>query len=244
MVQLSQCRNVVLASLLMLVACLGSGLPAQSQTASNTKDSASASSFPFQGAFTPPGDGRPKKTRGAGARDGLRCSQDSPVMRALMPPGNYGLTLQERPEVLLDLAGEVVPKVVLAFKDETGVTLARVNMPVHSTKAIQSFALPESITALKVGKNYQWSLLVACDGTVNPSHPIFSGWVQRVEKTPYMADYLGRKPVLEQVAWFARYGYWYDAVATLNQGLDSQANNPNFTQVWDHLLEFVNTPAD
>lgn len=221
------------------------------QQGSNTNSAKSTHRFPFPSSFTPPGDGRPQKTRGAGARDELRCRQDGPVLRAIMPPGNYGLTLEERPQVTVDFAGEVVPAVLLAFKDETGKTLERVKIQVESTESIQRFALPNSMAALTVGKNYQWSLLVACDGQVNPSHPIFSGWVQRVSNTDYLADYLQQQPVSERVDWLARYGYWYDAVVALTEGLEHQRAkaqssdreplNTKLDKVWQGLLEFVDS---
>ena len=223
-----------------------SSVPAVSQPKSRPSPSPQAqtnqpsSSFPFKSTFTPPGDGRPKKTKGAGARDGLRCSQEGPVIRAMMPPSGYGLTLQAQPQIVMDFGGETVPSVLLAFKDEQGLTLGRNIITVDSTQPVQSLALPPLSSPLTVGKNYQWSLLVSCDGMINPSHPIFSGWVQRVANTPDVTDTLQQQPTLKQIDWFARHGYWYDAIAALNQGLEQNAEDPQLQKIWSDMLDFIN----
>lgn len=199
-----------------------------------------SANFPFVANFQPPGDGRPKKTRGAGARDGLRCNSDGPAMQAIMPEENYGLTFQERPGVWIDFGGTFVPQVLLVFRDELGQTLARNLIPVHAETSVRYFALAETSSPLVMGKNYQWSLLVACDGTINPTHPIFSGWVQRVAATPASTAVLQQQSMIEQINWYARHGYWYDAVATLRNGLEADAADQVLVAMWKDALRWLN----
>lgn len=246
MLQLPHVSKLLWATLLPLLSIATAQAQPAPQANASTSDNQPTASFSFQGAFTPPGEGRPKKTKGAGARDGQRCSPDGPEIRAVMPPGNYGLTLQARPKVVIDFAGEVVPEVLLAFKNEAGTTVERVTIDIASTpyfvsgSALYRLGLPEQSTALQVGKNYQWSLLVACDGTINPSHPIFSGWVQRVIYPPELKARLLEKPAAEQIHWFANHGYWYDAIETLSQGLEDEIMEPQLTPVWEEVLTLIN----
>ena len=70
--------------------------------------------------FIPPKEGKPKDTSGAGSRSQLKCSQKEGAIRALMPKENYGLTLQERPTIFIQMPRTSARQVVLMFRDETG----------------------------------------------------------------------------------------------------------------------------
>jgi hypothetical protein len=70
--------------------------------------------------FIPPKEGKPKDTSGAGSRSQLKCSQKEGAIRPLMPKENYGLTLQERPTIFIQMPRTSARQVVLMFRDETG----------------------------------------------------------------------------------------------------------------------------
>ncbi len=199
--------------------------------------------FSFPQSFEPPGDGRPDSSRGSGARGGCEAadaldseegSSEIAPMGALMPSQNFGLTTQSHPMVFINFGGHIAPRVVLRFEDETGTYSERVSLVVDPALPIQGFALPAEHPSLELGKNYRWTLLVACDGQVNPYHPVFSGWVQRASQ-PNLPSYA----LAQQVDTFTQQGFWYDAVALLYQALEADPADATAQSLWAQLLAYV-----
>lgn len=214
--------------------------------------------FTFPQNFEPPGDGRPEDTRGSGSRTGA-CSttafssdtETSDVtsdtdrgetaegrIRAIAPPDNFGLTLQSHPTVFLNFNGDVADAVVMRVQDEAGEYDERVTLPVDPTHQVQGFSLPDELPALEAGKNYKWTMLVACDGRVNPYHPIFTGWVQRVAVDEAAAT-VSQQPIEAQVEWHTSEGYWYDTVAILDAARKATPTDATTSLLWEQLLDFV-----
>ena len=163
--------------------------------------------------FVPPKGGEEPETRGAGTRNPLSnsCTADEPAMKIIMPEGNYGLTTQARPTILLYLPQTTATKVVLSFRSEDREEPEVVFLPINSEQAINSFTLPSDRPALEVGKNYQWQLTVICGNIPHVNDPLFTGWVTR---TPLTIDRqeINQQCPLEQARWFAANGYWYDFI--------------------------------
>jgi Domain of Unknown Function (DUF928) len=189
----------------------------------------------FQENFDPPGDGKPKDTVGAGSRSGLKCVQDEQSIRPLMPKRNYGLTLEEHPTVFVYLPNTSAKRVVLTFQDETGNSSERVFLAIASGRGIASFRLPDNQSPLTIGKNYQWSLAVVCGETLQPSDPVFRGWVQRVARTANSEQ----KSLLAQMQWYGKNGYWYDLLKVMMQVKRTQPNDASMINQWREILQSV-----
>ena len=207
----------------------------------------SESAFNFPQNFIPPGDGRPDNTRGSGARPVGVCATDAGIeleagakgIYPLMPSERYGLTFQSHPTVFIDFDGNFAPMVVLRVESEAGDYSELVRLPVAPGQSIQGFALPSDRPPLDVGKNYLWTLMVACDGEIKPYHPLFTGWVQRVAQAPDVAEQLGSQPIVEQISWYADQGYWYDLVTALQQEITTAEPDNAVVMLWNQLLTFV-----
>lgn len=211
-------------------------LPARAQPHIEAKNQAMMEQIIFQENFDPPGDGRPKDTVGAGSRDGQRCSSNEPPIRVLMSDRNYGLTLQERPSIFVDLPETSAKQAILTFQDEEGKNYQRAFLPIPAGEGIVSFALPEDKTPLVAGKNYQWSLVLVCGETVQPDDPLFRGWVQRVEQSPELESQLSGQSMLEQAQWYGQNGYWYDLLFVLERARRSQPEDVGLKELWQNLL--------
>jgi hypothetical protein len=189
--------------------------------------------------FEPPGEGAPEDTSGAGSRDGWGCNAEEPALRAIVPERNYGLTLNERPTIFVDLGKTSARQVLLSFRDPEGDYYHRVRLPIEGNSEISSFRLPEDAPPLSVGNNYQWMLTAICGETPTPDDPVLTGWVQRVDRTAEIATQLAEKTPLERVQWYAAGGYWYDMVATLERSQQSASEDPTVTTLWENLLKSV-----
>ena len=193
------------------------------ETNSNSQDK-----IVFLEEFEPPGDAKPKDTGVGGSRNGLRCAAEEETIRALIPKGNFGLTLQKNPTVYLYLPQTSATQVVLAFQDEAGTQYARTFLPIETNENnIAGFSLPKDKITLKAGKNYQWKISIVCSEYLKPGDPTFTGWIQRVEATN-IQEQLSNKTVEEQIQYFSKHGYWYDL-------LDRLARNS--LNDWQQVLE-------
>ena len=185
----------------------------------------------FNPAFTPPGDKAPKSTENASSRDALRCNLTEPLTRAVMPAGNYGLTLDSYPSIFVEAPQLSAERVVLAFKSESGDDYYQTILPVpplHSGKhnrKILRFQLPKSSQPIAPGKNYRWSLAFICGDYLEPSDPMLSGWIQRAELPAESIQIFNQLPKLEQGRWLSERGYWYDAVQIADELLQAVPSN-------------------
>ncbi|WP_158054712.1 DUF928 domain-containing protein [Scytonema sp. HK-05] len=188
--------------------------------------------------FIPPKQGKPKDTSGAGSRSELKCSQKEGAIRPVMPKENYGLTLEERPTIFIEIPKTSARQVVLMFRDETGEFYERAFLPITDRDGIVGFALPKQKQPLAVGKTYQWSLVVVCGQSVQPDDPVFMGWVHRMPRTSqFESELRQKKTAIEQVIWYGAKGYWYDMVSTIVQARQSNPKDAKLVAVWQDLLD-------
>jgi hypothetical protein len=167
--------------------------------------------------FDPPGDDAPDDTVGAGSRTNGQCNAQAQRVEPIVPARNYGLTLEERPAIWVNLAQVSAKQVILVFANEAGTSYQRATMPMPSRSGIVSFKLPEQSQPLTVGKNYRWSLVMVCGNSVQPDDLVLSGWVQRVERTTQIDRQLSRKTLVEQAQWYGENGFWYDLMGVMSR---------------------------
>lgn len=195
----------------------------------------------------PPSDGSPDQTRGAGARDGQRCSQDVAVrsttpstrggaatsLSALVPPTNYGLTYMEHPTVWVYLPQTSAQQGIISIREEDGRPYAQLSFDLPASDTVIGIQLPETLPPLQVGKNYQWAIVLVCGATPQPSDPVVTAWIRR-ESRP-IPDATGLNPI-EQIHWYSQHGIWYDALTTLAQSRQSSPQDVRLTRLWINFL--------
>ena len=196
--------------------------------------------------FVPPQGGEEPETRGAGTRNPLSssCTADEPAMQLIMPEGNYGLTTQARPAILLYLPQTTATKVVLSFRSEDREEPEVAFLAIDSEQAINSFALPLDKPELEIGKTYQWQLSVVCGDLPHVNDPLFTGWVTRtpldlslgrdLENNPQK---MSQQPPLEQARWFAANGYWYDLIQQIEIVAKTTSTGKIAPTLWLQLVD-------
>lgn len=171
--------------------------------------------------FRPPTTGVPSSTGNGSSREGLRCSVDDPFMQPILPDpkdGLYGFTLEQRPEIFVEIPKTSAQKALLVFRHETDGDTQRVFLPIPamgSEGATVSFRLPDEVPGLLIGETYQWSLTFICGDYYSLNDPTVIGWVQRQEQTAELDEVLGTRSPQAQIEWLGENGYWYDLVARL-----------------------------
>ncbi len=194
--------------------------------------------------------GRPGNREGASKR-GSGCAKDkAQKLRALLPEGNYGQTLQDYPTFFWYLP-ELERPTQVEFQ------LRQVNAQGHvgdlvytetftsTGGGVGSLSLPATATPLAVGQEYEWSLAVQCTAEgISSSDP--DGWmttIGRIERispdNPKLAAALAQASVGDYPAILAEAGIWYDALQRLVALQRHNPQNQDLRQDWVNLLEKI-----
>ena len=197
-------------------------------------------SFPKQIQFIPPKDGKTPNTVGAGTRNPneLRCSPEEEQITALMPKGNYGLTLQDMPSIFVYLPRTTAKQVVLAIQDEAEAYHEIAFLPITKHAQIVSFALPEDKPSLTPGKYYKWKLTLVCGDIPNVEDPKLEGWLKPIDRNSLTTE-PDEKDAIAKVNWYSQNGYWYDLLLQLETAQKANPNDPEIASVWQDLLQKV-----
>ncbi|MGA7934776.1 MAG: DUF928 domain-containing protein [Kovacikia sp.] len=166
--------------------------------------------------YKPPIRPRPLgRTSGTGSRG---CdSKALPAPLTLLVPGSHvGQTVSGRPTFFWYSPDTTPVKFALV---ESGVPRPILEKTVQVTKpGIMQLKLPKDAQELTVGKEYRWSISIACNPN-RPSNDTFTqSFIERVALNAELSNQLeAAKSDRERARVFAKAGMWYDALATLAQ---------------------------
>lgn len=180
----------------------------------------------LQSYFVPPKQGAPKSTANSATRNARSCGPQEPAIEAIAPPGGYGLTLRDRPQIILSLPPTSAQRVALLFRNETGTFFESALLSIPQSSRLNpssspepqwvTFQLPNASRPLPSGR-YRWSLVVICGASIEPDDPTFMGWVERRNPAPEMAQQQLSSSPQQQAHWYGQNGYWYDMVYHLTK---------------------------
>lgn len=194
--------------------------------------------------FNPPKTQAPKSSSGGASRDASSCGADlaattTASVTPLLPKTNIGLTVAEHPAILVYVPQTNAKKALFGLQDEQGKQYYQTMLPLPSKRGVMEVKLPDSVSALKIGKNYRWSLVMICTQELEPDSPWVSGWIRRVESNrPF-----NHQPTLELVSRLADMGIWYDSLATLAELRRTEPSNTTVATAWQELLKSVDLSA-
>ncbi|MBO3457215.1 DUF928 domain-containing protein [Aetokthonos hydrillicola] len=194
--------------------------------------------------FNPPKEQAPKSSIGGASRDASTCGADMTAttkasVTPLLPNTNIGLTIAEHPAILVYVPQTKAKKALFGLQDEQGKQSYQTTLALPQKPGVVEIKLPSSVSALKIGKNYRWSLVMICTEELEPDSPWVSGWIRRVESNRN----LNNQPTLELAFKLANMGIWYDSLSTLAELKRKQPNDLKVTTSWQELLKSVNLNA-
>jgi hypothetical protein len=194
--------------------------------------------------FRPPKTQAPRTSTGGASRDASTCGADMSAtteasVTPLLPKTNIGLTLAERPPILVYVPQTKAKKALFALRDEQGQQYYQTTLALPKKPGVIEIQLPSSVSALKISKNYQWSLVMICTEELEPDSPWVSGWIRRVESERSFNS----QSSLEVASQLASMGIWYDSLATLAELKRRQPNNSTVATSWQEMLKSVDLSA-
>jgi hypothetical protein len=113
---------------------------------------------------------------------------------------------------------------------EFGVAKPLFEKTLQADKAgIMRVDLPQDAPELAVGKEYRWSVTVACNSDRPSDYVAFNqSFVERVAPSPGLSQQLARaKTTLERARAYAQNGLWYDALGSLSDASEKDPSARN-----------------
>ncbi len=196
--------------------------------------------------FKPPSDDKkPDQTAEAGSRHPIPCLQGATSttlvnssssqnsLMPLVPTTNLGLTTAEKPKLWIYLPETSARQVVFSIREEGTIHHSKTVIPITGSSGIISLQPNQNSLPLKIRKNYKLSVVLVCGEKPGPNDPARDVWVRRVESS----ESINQRSALEQAAWYARQGIWYDALNFLIQARQSQPQNQDIIGIWANFLK-------
>lgn len=184
---------------------------------------------------------RPERARGGASRGEDICFSDAKTTTSsvtpLMPATNLALTVAERPTLLVYVPQTSAKEAFLSFEDEQRNHLYQTFIRLPNQPGVMAVELPPEAPPLKVGKNYQWSLVMICGEYLEPDSPEVTGWISRVQANSTLMNQKTLKASLKKASLFAESGIWVDTVATLADLRRAEPQNSVYLSHWEELLE-------
>ena len=187
----------------------------------------------------------PTHTAGGASRDGsmkstaaLESAFPSSLM-ALVPQEFAGNTLESHPTFMVYIPESNAEEAIFSLKDEAGNLIYQTVLPISGEAGVAKIQLPSSVSALEVGKNYQWLTALVVDGRLTPSTPYVDGWIQRIAVTSETTKAMAQRDPIVRAQSLATLGIWYDTAATLASLRETQPENESSLKNWQELLTSV-----
>ena len=191
----------------------------------------------------PPPPSNPGSSSAGGRRDPSHCPQDpvappnSPLLTALSPTIQPGLTLAEHPTFLVYVPKTSAKNAEFSLRSRDGRGVYRTMVALTNTPDLISIPLLARATPLELGKPYLWSFAIICTPNDRLNDRFVTGRVQRIALDPTRLQQIQRASLKEQVVLYQKAGLWYDALALLFQLKRSQPNDPSLGTAWRELLQ-------
>lgn len=194
----------------------------------------------------PPESEQPESTESAASRQSGQCFQDLldsqkqelisdfPKIIPVVPNNNFALTISDRPDFWIYLPPTSAKQAILSIKEAGTTPHWQQLVSLTGKTGIMGITLSDDAPALKIGKNYQWAVILVCGDRPNPNDPVVTSWIKRVEESQITkgANYPSE---LEKAADYAKQGVWYDALDILIAQKNSSTNN--WGDLWFQYLQ-------
>jgi Domain of Unknown Function (DUF928) len=193
--------------------------------------------------FNPPKGGAPLRTR-SGASRGDVCFQpgvsSGEQFMAIAPTSTEGLTASSHPTFFVYLPPTSAKQAIFSLRDEESKVVYQMPISLQNVQhRMLSVQLPKTAPGLAVGVRYRWMVAVLCSEKLEPSSPIASSWVRRINLPAPLSKEFRSQSSLEQAAFYGAQGLWYDMIAALVHQRQLHPNDAELESNWQEILTTV-----
>jgi hypothetical protein len=199
--------------------------------------------------FQPPSPPTNRGEPGGRARGGATRGDCEPTALVPLTKSNdgdllWGLTVAERPQFWFSLPRDLTTKDAAEFvlKDELGKEVYKTRLKdVNTPQGIVSFAIPQQIQPLQIGKRYNWSFSIYCDFKIIEDKPgNVRGSIQRIPISTTLKNQLANaKTPIAKATVYAKNSIWFDTLTILAVNIRGKKEK-DISLAWTQLLQQVN----
>lgn len=242
-------RFTLLAIALLVALTFGLVVSTSSAVQAQLKSDPLSSKLPTQWEFQAPrGEDPIPDNRQGGATRGDDCITGNASLAALVPASG-GITTADYPTIYWYMPATSASAVEFVLRDanqqvvySTRYALAKsAKGVVVDTPKIMSLALPAytNLSPLKIGQEYQWSLVLSCNPLDLSGQLFIEGKIKRVQADPTLAELVSKATPQERLALYAKARVWYETLSTLVELQRDRPNNPEVIEAMNKLLTSV-----
>jgi Domain of Unknown Function (DUF928) len=192
---------------------------------------------PPKSSFEPPPrrDAPRSGTAGGGSRPAIKTKDYT----ALSPGRQVGLSHSQRPTFFVYLPKTTAQTAEFSLFDAQMKGIYQVSIPIENKVGLIGISLPPNAPALVKNQPYHWSLALAYNPNDRTEDWVVGGWVEYSELSKTLLLQLATATPIQQISYYAKHGFWYDAIAKTIELQNQQPNNPSVTQTWTKLLSSI-----
>ncbi len=207
---------------------------------------------------TPPQDpGAPAGRRKGGASRGGQCQKraktsaqscpSGPTLTALVTATKtpkhkefvWGLTTKTHPTFWFVIPQtEATPVEFILQDDQDGyIHRQRLTLSDQTSPGVIQFGIPESATALEIGKRYTWTLEI--EATKRHPKLFVKGNIYRVAIDETLQKSVLKATELEKAEIYAKHGLWHDALTTVGKLRQANFQDAQLKNAWTYLMQQI-----
>jgi hypothetical protein len=191
--------------------------------------------------YKPPLRGAPGGRVGGGTRGG---GDRETFVLSVLAPDHTGLTVNEQPALYWFIStGSSYPVEVSIVDPSATQPLLETRIAPPIQAGVHRIRLADQGIRLAPGVGYRWYVAVVADTNRRSKDILAGGTIERVERPEALASKLAQAGKTEVPAVYAEAGFWYDAIATISDLIETSANDPALRQQRAAMLSQVGLPA-
>lgn len=214
---------------------LAGALPAAAQPAGAPPGGPpAAADFPI---YVPPDLGAPSARVGGGTRGGP--GEALPTLEVLAPD-HVAITTQKEPTLFWFLSAETSHFLEFTIRKEDAMEpLKELQLPGPHRQGIHALSLAQHGVALDPDADYRWFVSLVPDPERRSNDVLASGMIRRREPTSQLSQRLEMAGPARAAFVYAEGGVWYDALASVSKGIESDPADAGLRAQRAALLEQI-----
>lgn len=167
--------------------------------------------------YRPPSVGAPGGRIGGGTR-----GENQTFLLSVLAPDHTGLTSQTQPAFYWFLNKPITTGIVFTLRDNEQIKpLVEAELRPPFQAGIHQVKLGDFNVELQPGKAYRWYVSLVVDPERRSKDVLAGGFIERVDLPADAASTLARTESSDRGRVYAEAGYWYDAIATLSEQINT-----------------------
>jgi Domain of Unknown Function (DUF928) len=195
----------------------------------------------------PPGQGAPSGTVGGGSRTSTRfcvkaSSPQAKKLKALIPQGQVGLTVSDRPHLWFYLPKTTAQTLELSLFDAQMNGLYQTTLSIDEWMGLVNLPWPQTAPKLHRNQLYYWTIALVCNPRDRTDDWVVGGWIKRIEVDQKLRAALAATDA-DPISLYIQRGLWHEALSILSEQRRNEPGNSTLATIWSKILQAIDLTA-